>query len=222
MNDMQKELAFVNRRFDRDAHSFAAIYQDDGNKLSKWFNKNFRKPIFERFDIALNTIGDARGKNIIDVGCGSGIYMLSLAEKGASRVVGVDFSNAMLNIAEEKIKDKGLANVCELQHGNFLETEFLEKFDYAIAMGVFDYLPDPVTFLQKLKSITSGKIIASFPCDSLVRGSLRKLRYLLTSRGSVYYYTRLQLNNLAQTVGFSHYELVPIKTGKGFVLIATS
>jgi len=220
MNEMQKELEFVNRRFDRDAKVFDAIYDDDAKGLNKWFNKNFRKPVYERFDIALATIGDARGKKIIDVGCGTGIYMVNLALSGADKVLGVDFSKTMLNIASQKIQALGLKNICELQQINFLEMDNAEKFDYSLAMGVFDYLPDPVTFLKKLKSVTTNSVIASFPGHAPIREPLRKLRYLLTSRGKVYFYTQADIEKLVAAVGFSHYELVPIKTGSGFVLIA--
>ncbi len=220
-NEMEKELEFVNRRFDRDAGVFEAIYNDEEKGFTRWFNKNFRKPIYERFDIAMNTVGDARGKSIIDVGCGTGVYITNLGQKGAKSVLGVDFSEGMLRIAGERIKKLNLEKTCSLRRANFLELETPEKFDYSIAMGVFDYLPDPVTFLNKLKSVTTGKVIASFPSHSLIRGPLRKLRYILTSRGNVYYYSKADIEKLAKMVGFSHFELVPVKTGSGFVLVAT-
>lgn len=221
MNKMEQELQFVSQRFNRDAVAFDAIYHDEANSFYQWFNRQFRKPVYERFAIAVETVGDAHGKTIIDVGCGSGIYIAKLALNGAKRIVGVDFSQEMLKLAAQKIKNLGCEQICELKQANFLELTLNEKFDYAIAMGVFDYLPDPVTFLRKLKTVTNKKVIASFPCFSLVRGPLRRLRYVLTARGNVYYYNRAQIEKLVSQCGFSDYQLVPMKSGKGFVLLAT-
>ena len=220
MNKTQDSVEFVSRRFNRDASAFEAIYQADKNGFDKWFNRKFRKPIYERFEIAINAIGDAKGKKILDIGCGTGIYMVTLASKGASRVLGIDFSESMLAFARQKIQSSGLEKNCELRQADFLETNLNEKFDYSLAMGVFDYLPDPVTFLRKLKSVTSYMVIASLPGYSPIRGPLRQLRYLLTKRGNVYFYSKSDIEKILFKAGFSDYELIPGKTGKGFVLLA--
>jgi len=44
-------------------------------------------------------------KSVADIGCGGGIYTKALAEMGASRVVGVDFSNEMLQGAAENCRN---------------------------------------------------------------------------------------------------------------------
>lgn len=220
MKDARQELEFVNRRFDRDAIAFNAIYADDGNIFFKWFNKSFRKPIFERFDIAFQEMGDLKGKSVIDVGCGSGIYLTNIAKKGAERALGVDFSAPMLAIASQKLQEISAQDHCKLKQANFLDEDFQEKFNFSIAMGVFDYLPDPVTFLKKLKAVTTEKVLASFPGPSSIRGPLRKLRYIMTSRGRVYYYTKQDIEKAVKAAGFSDYKLIPMDTGSGFVLSA--
>ncbi|MFK2890775.1 class I SAM-dependent methyltransferase [Dyella flagellata] len=42
---------------------------------------------------------DLNGLNVLDVGCGSGRYMLHVLRRGASRTIGVDLSSAMLQRA---------------------------------------------------------------------------------------------------------------------------
>lgn len=44
---------------------------------------------------------DVRNKNIVDIGCGGGIYTLALAEMGAAHVTGIDFSQAEIEAAQE-------------------------------------------------------------------------------------------------------------------------
>jgi len=58
-----------------------------------------------------------------------------------------------------------------------------ESFDISVAMGVFDYLPQPVAFLRKMAAQTNAKVIASFPGHSAVRECLRTLRYRLSGKG---------------------------------------
>ena len=40
-------------------------------------------------------LGDVRGKSVLDLACGDGIYARMLADRGASRMHGVDLSSGM-------------------------------------------------------------------------------------------------------------------------------
>ena len=80
----------------------------------------------------------------------------------------------MLALAREEARLHKVEGACEFREANFLDANFDEKFDVSIAMGVFDYLPDPETFLRKMASVTTSKVIASFPGHSLFRKPLRK------------------------------------------------
>lgn len=46
---------------------------------------------------------DLKGKNLLDVGCGTGLYSIMAYSRGAT-VIGLDISENMLNIAREKTK----------------------------------------------------------------------------------------------------------------------
>jgi 2-polyprenyl-3-methyl-5-hydroxy-6-metoxy-1,4-benzoquinol methylase len=46
-------------------------------------------------------LGDVQGKEVLDLACGEGFYTRLIAGAGASRVVGVDVSAAMVGLAEE-------------------------------------------------------------------------------------------------------------------------
>ncbi len=48
---------------------------------------------------------DITGKDVLDLGCGYGRNCIDFVLKGAKRVVGVDISKKMLEIAKEKSSD---------------------------------------------------------------------------------------------------------------------
>jgi hypothetical protein len=57
-------------------------------------------------------------------------------------------------------------------------------------MGVFDYVPEQVTFLRKMVTLTTGKVIVAFPSHSLLREPARRLRYKLAGKGDIYLYSQ--------------------------------
>lgn len=57
----------------------------------------------------LSEIVSVKGKSVVDIGCGGGIYARALADMGAANVTGMDFSEEMLKTAREQ--SKGYANI---------------------------------------------------------------------------------------------------------------
>jgi 2-polyprenyl-3-methyl-5-hydroxy-6-metoxy-1,4-benzoquinol methylase len=210
----------VRHRFEWDAKNFDAIYRLERSRASRWFNQLFRKAVFQRYDITFAQAGNVTDKSILDIGCGSGIYAVDFARRGAKRVLGVDFSGNMLTIAREEAERQHVDEICEFRQADFSEATFEETFDVSIAMGVFDYLPNPAPFLKKMASVTRGKVIASFPTHSLLREPARKLRYKLTRRGTVHFYDQRDIEALASGAGFKSYEMVRMNSsGGGYVLV---
>jgi ubiquinone/menaquinone biosynthesis C-methylase UbiE len=56
---------------------------------------------------AITGIVDPRGKRVVDVGCGGGIYSQAWADLGAQRVTGVDFSQVMVDTATANAAGRG-------------------------------------------------------------------------------------------------------------------
>ncbi|PLS02125.1 demethylmenaquinone methyltransferase [Neobacillus cucumis] len=92
------------------------------------------------------------GSKALDVCCGTADWTIALAEAvgPAGKVTGLDFSQNMLNVGKEKVKDLGLEQVT-LIHGNAMELPFPDNsFDYVtIGFGLRN-VPD---YLQVLKEI---------------------------------------------------------------------
>jgi ubiquinone/menaquinone biosynthesis C-methylase UbiE len=210
----------VRERFEKEAYNFDSIYQQEEGKFLTWFNRYFRAVIFERYDVTFEVSGDVTGKAILDVGCGSGIYAVKYGMLGARRVVGVDFSAPMLDIARQRAREQKVDNVCEFIQADFLKADIKERFNISIAMGVFDYVDQPVEFLSKMRSVTDELIVIAFPGHQLIREQLRKLRYKIRSNVNVHFFNDEDVAKLAEAAKCSSYEVRPYKTGAGYILIA--
>ncbi|RKE18172.1 class I SAM-dependent methyltransferase [Streptomyces sp. TLI_171] len=92
----------------------------------------------------LALVGDVAGRSVLDVASGTGFYSRELRRRGASRVLGVDISSAMVDAARafEERQPLGVA----YQVGDVAELPpFEEPFDLAVAVQAFNYAPDVAT-----------------------------------------------------------------------------
>jgi len=210
----------VRERFERDAQSFDAIYRLERSPFWRWVNTTLRKAVFERYTITFEQAGDVTGKKVLDVGCGSGVYSVDFARRGAERVVGVDFSGNMLEIARQEAQQHGIAERCDFIQADFLDLELDEKFDISVAMGVFDYVPEQVRFLRKMVALTTGKVLVAFPGHSLLREPARRLRYRLSGKGEIFLYGREDVERIATEAGLREKEIIRIPSSGGvYVLV---
>ena len=214
------KLEDVRHRFEWDAANFAAIYDADSSAASRWLNRVLRRAVFVRYDVAIKESGDVHGKSLLDIGCGSGVYSTELARRGAKRVLGLDFSGPMLDIARASAREARVEGATDFLQGEFLSHDFgTETFDVTIAMGVFDYLEQAEPFLKKMSKLTRGKLIASFPRFSLVRGVARQMRYRLTGRGDVFYYSAADVDRLAESAEIKRHRLIHVSSSGGGVVL---
>jgi SAM-dependent methyltransferase len=107
-----------------------------------------------RFEVAYESLGDIRGKRVLDAGCGLGEHSLLFAWWGA-QVTGVDTSGASITLARQRAARFGLS-----EHVSFLETPFEltetsnDTYDIVWCAGflhhVLDRLDEVCCLLQRL------------------------------------------------------------------------
>jgi demethylmenaquinone methyltransferase / 2-methoxy-6-polyprenyl-1,4-benzoquinol methylase len=120
-------------------------YDKMNSVISFQQHKKWRKETMKLMDVK-------EGAQALDVCCGTADWTLALGERAGrqGKVFGLDFSQNMLSIGEEKVKASSLDNI-ELIHGNAMELPFEDNtFDYVtIGFGLRN-VPD---YLQVLKEM---------------------------------------------------------------------
>lgn len=99
------------------------------------------------------------GKKVLDIGCGTGIYVDYLAKKGFD-AVGVDFVKEFIDFAKKHRQGKFLVN-------NAYKLPFKDKsFDTVIMFDVLEHIEDELKVLTEIKRISKNRIILIVPCET--------------------------------------------------------
>ncbi|MCP3763200.1 demethylmenaquinone methyltransferase [Domibacillus sp. A3M-37] len=103
-----------------------------------------------------------KGAKALDVCCGTADWTMALAEAAGPEgvVKGLDFSQNMLAIGQQKIKAAGLEQI-ELIHGNAMELPFEDNtFDYVtIGFGLRN-VPDYMQVLKEMRRVLKSEGMA--------------------------------------------------------------
>jgi len=205
----------VKEYFEQIASEFDGIYDNKGNFITKIFNKIFRKGMYERVNITIEESGQVQNKTILDIGCGSGRVSFLLAKEGAE-VIGIDYSNQMIELAKKNRRQLSQNNSIEFKCCDFMhDFPHDRKYDISIALGVFDYIQDPIPFLDKVKKITKSKIIASYPVKFAFQSPLRKL-WLRSRNCPVYFYTEENLKKIYSRIGINEIKIISVPKDSQF------
>ncbi|SON49160.1 class I SAM-dependent DNA methyltransferase [Vibrio tapetis] len=112
--------------------SFAKQY--DHAVQDNIYNAHLERPSLQAM------LGGIKGKEVLDLGCGSGVYAQYLLEKGAEKVTCIDYSQEMVDIVKSKFGSQVHAYVEDLSQG--VTAELSESADLVICPLVVHYFED--------------------------------------------------------------------------------
>ncbi|WEO93438.1 class I SAM-dependent methyltransferase [Streptomyces sp. FXJ1.172] len=137
----------------------------------------------------LALVGDVNGKSILDLASGTGFYSREFKRRGASHVLGVDISGAMV-AAAQALEDRDPLGV-HYEVGDVAELRtFEQRFDIGVAVQLFNYAEDIATIERMCsnihRSLVDGAeffVFAQNPDFRLDGPSLAKYGFLCESTG---------------------------------------
>jgi SAM-dependent methyltransferase len=170
-----RQAARTEQRFALETDRWDLIYSDHAPWPVRMWDRHARRNVRERFRRTFEIAGPLAGSSVLDLGCGSGRYLVEAARRGASRIIGVDLAAPMIERAARLVRTFDAADRVELRVADLFELELSERFDLVIANGVFDYLADSAGALARMRGLTRGTCVASFPDRAALRALPRRL-----------------------------------------------
>ena len=123
---------------------YQEVYRDGKEDFFSRFKDG--KDISEADEVVWSSI-DWSNKKVIDFGCGTGETAVGIAKLGAKFVLGVDYSENAIKIANEKHKESNL----EFKEGSFEDFAVTSSsFDVIISCGTLEHMDNPSEVLQKM------------------------------------------------------------------------
>jgi len=209
----------VRQHFDADSVRFDGIYAERKPFLQRLVDNRIRGVVVERLRLTRALAPAGTNWSALDVGCGSGRYGLALAALGARRVLGLDFAPRMIELARGAASAAGVESRCAFEVSDYLAFQSAERFDLVLAMGYFDYIPDPAPHLRRMLDSCSGHLLASFPKRWEWRVPVRRARFAL-HRGYVRFFSRGDLARLVTQSGLDDGRAYILDFGRDYILIA--
>src|ERR1700722_15253493 len=132
---------------------------------SWWDPAGPSKPLHELNPLRLRYVEGAAGlrdRQVLDVGCGGGILSEAMARSGA-RVLGIDLSRAVLDVAELHALQGQVAVEYRAIAAEELAAERPASFDLVTCMEMLEHVPDPAASIRSLAGLAKpgGQVIVS-------------------------------------------------------------
>ncbi|NJO16518.1 MAG: class I SAM-dependent methyltransferase [Thioploca sp.] len=108
--------------------NIALQYQEVVRQLPLYFSKIYTY---------LNLVGDVTGKSVLELGCGEGFYTRRLKQNGASKVLGIDISKKMIELAKEQEMREPLG--IEYRVSDVLTLDKIGEFDLVVAFFLLNH-----------------------------------------------------------------------------------
>jgi ubiquinone/menaquinone biosynthesis C-methylase UbiE len=154
----------------------------------------------------LQRITVREGERILDIGCGTGALLATLARKQPhAKLSGVDFSSQMLSVAARRLPAS-----LELRQAPAEALPFpAASFDRVISTSAFHYFRDPEGALGEMKRVLrpGGQVVITDWCHDFLTCRLCDLYLRLFSSGHFRTYGTRECRRLLTTAGFARVRL---------------
>jgi ubiquinone/menaquinone biosynthesis C-methylase UbiE len=144
----------IGANYDQFTDLYGLTTGDVGVHIGMWTRPGERAPASTLNDLAnraqeratehhIETLRLKADDHLLDIGCGTGMPAVRIAEHSGCRVTGINVSQEQLARAERTAQANGVSDRVSFRHGNVMALDFPdESFDAAMAIEVFAHLSD--------------------------------------------------------------------------------
>ncbi len=119
--------------------------------LAQVYDAQYLEEQNAKIEAALNDTQLSQNALVLDIGCGTGLLLQSIA-KSAKLVVGIDASSKILQ--EARIRTKQLPNTAIIRADADYTPLQNETFDHVFAMTLLQNIPNPTETLREIKRVS--------------------------------------------------------------------
>lgn len=170
--EQQREIARHDVLYRERRPSRLELQPDDWQKFDR-----IRIPL-NAYHAAVLTLGDVRGKRVLDLGCGDGWFSVILAKRGA-KVTGFDVSVEAVRTARDRGSANDVVDRTSFAVASAYELPFQDAtFDLVSGMAILHHVSDKQRVALELRRILKpgGRAVFMEPLgDSLLFERLRRL-----------------------------------------------
>lgn len=129
-------------------------FKDAGN-YDAWLDKGKNRHCLDlEIKLILDLLSPEKGQRVLDIGCGTGISLAPLLEKGLS-LTGIDPSPYMLDLA-----DKRLGNRVDLHRGMAEDLPFDDNsFDAALLFTSLEFMDRPAKAIEEACRVAKDRVV---------------------------------------------------------------
>lgn len=155
---------------DKNAH-FAGKYFEEIDQISE--HDNYFTPVLQEVMLKL----DVKKASVLDVGCGTGLFLKPLIVAGCTQLYGVDgpqdFTGRALSRGYKEVSEVADLNISPLPGAN-------ESFDLVVCKDVFEHLLNPTHALSEISRVLKkdGLLLLHVPNHFPLIG---RLKFLFTN-----------------------------------------
>lgn len=148
------------------------LFDEWPERYDSWFNTPIGKlvKIYES-RLILELLEPCPGEELLDAGCGTGIFTLSWLSKGVHSI-GLDISRPMLNLAIKNTTGNSFATV----QGDMVRLPFKDcSFDKAVSITALEFIQDAKKAIDELFRVTrTGGLVVVATLNSLSPWAARR------------------------------------------------
>ncbi len=170
--------------------------------LARRYDRVWSSYVSASVEATLRRLEAAPGERVLDLGCGTGALLASLAGGAADAdLTGIDLSGEMLEVARGRKRPP-----MRLIQGSAEDLPFAaEAFDAVVSTSVFHYFRRPAVALGEIRRVLrpGGRLVVTDWCDDFVSCRACDLVLRLFDRAHFRSYGAAELTRMLDEAGFT-------------------
>ena len=176
-------------------------FDKQADHYDEGFDGKFVKVMYDEIISRVNNINP---KSLLDLGCGTGNILVKLNRNKNIKLYGLDLSEKMIEIAEDKLNSR-----VELRVGDAECIPWQDNsFEVIICNASFHHYPNPEKVLLEMKRVLkeNGNLIIGDPTAPLILRQALNLFCKISNNGDYKIYSEKEIKELLIKCGFKPFD----------------